>query len=533
MSGRGGSGGRAMGFRLERYEVLWMTGSEGQVVGDGAEGPLGSTAQRLFSRRLVLIGGTNLITSMSAIIVLPLLTKNLSASDYGIWVLVLATVTLAPLVIDLGLPGAMVRFLAAERRKREVQEGFYSVFLVVLCTGGAVSATIFLLAPWIATGSMSGHEDVIRLMAAVVLVDCLNSVLFNYFRTFQRIKRYSGFIAFQTTLFVVLLAAALVSDMGLRGAVISLLVSRTITVLVMLGLVVRELGLRWPRFTRVREVLRYGVPLVPADLSGWAVGSADRYVIGIVLGTAFVGYYAPGYALSAIILMLVSPLRFLMPATLADLYDRNLRDRVRAYLRAALKYFLLLAIPASVGLGLLSRDLLEVLTTDEIAREGYMVTPLVAVAMVFYGTQIILAQVLLVEKETRKIGGVMSVAAVLNLVLNLLLIPVVGIVGAAMATLVSFAISMLITGSLSFRYIRVEVDRGALAKTVAASAAMGTAIWALGLADLPGGLLGIVLVVLAGFAVFSGTTLLLGTLSRGELRFFWGLLRGGADGHRG
>jgi O-antigen/teichoic acid export membrane protein len=231
--------------------------------------------------------------------------------------------------------------------------------------------------------------------------------------------------------------------------------------------------------------------------------------------------------------MLASPLRFLMPATLANLYDRGLKDRVRAYLRAALKYFLLLAIPASVGLALLSRDLLEVLTTDEIAREGYMVTPVVALAMLLYGTQVIITQVLLVEKRTRKIGGVMSTTAVLNMVLNLLLIPIVGIVGAALATLVSFAFSMLVTARLSFRYIRVEVDRGALAKTVAASAAMGTAIWALGLADLPGGLLGIVLVVLAGFAVFSGTTLLLGTLSRGELRFFWGLLRGGADGHRG
>ncbi len=522
-----------MGFLLEQGEVVRMTGSEGQVIGDEAEGPQGSTAHRLFSRRLVLIGSTNFITSLSAIIVLPLLTKNMSASDYGIWVLVLATVTLAPLVINLGLPGAMVRFLAAERRERDVREGFYSVFLVSLCTAGAASATIFLLAPWIATGSLSGHEDVIRLMAAAVLVDCLNSVLFNYLRTFQRIKRYSGFIAFQTTLFVVLLAAALLSDMGIRGAVLSLLVSRTVTMLAMLGLVVRELGLQWPRFTRVREFLSFGVPLIPADLSDWAVGSADRYVIGIVLGTAFVGYYAPGYALSAIILMLASPLRFLMPAALADLYDRNLRDRVRAYLRAALKYFLLLAIPASVGLGLLSRDLLEVLTTDEIAREGYMVTPVVAVAMVLYGTQVILTQVLLVEKETRKIGGVMSAAAVLNLVLNLLLIPVVGIVGAALATLVSFAFSMLVTARLSFRYIRVEVDRGALAKTVAASAAMGAAIWALSLANLPGGLPGIMLVVLAGFAVFSGTTLLLGTLSRGELRFFWGLLRGGVDGQLG
>ena len=480
----------------------------------------------MVSRRLLLIGVTYLVGSLSFIIILPLLTKNLTAAEYGIWVLVLAAVTLSPLVVDLGLPGAMVRFLAAESERERVQEGFYSVLLVCLCTASVAEVLLALLTPLIAVGSLSGHEDVIRLMAVVIFIDCIMSVVYNYFRTFQRIKLYSGFITLQTLLLVAFLAMTLLSDMGLHGAVLSLLVSHAIIMVAMLVLVVGELGLRRPDFSRVREFLGFGVPMVPGDLSDWALISSDRYIIGLILGVAFVGYYNPGYGLAAMILMMVNPLRFLLPSVLAVHFDTGGLDRVRSYLRASLKYFLLLAIPASVGLGLLSRDLLLVLTTPEIASEGYMVTPVLAVAMVLYGAQVILGQVLIVEKQTRKLGSVMAVTAGLNILLNLVLLPWMGIMGAAFSTLASFAFALVTTGRLSSSYIRVEVDWVAIGKVLLATALMGFVLWQMVLNDLQEGLVGIIGTISVGVGVYFGVTLLLGTLSKREYRFFWGLLRG-------
>ncbi|NOQ52997.1 MAG: oligosaccharide flippase family protein, partial [Thermoplasmata archaeon] len=186
-----------------------MKGREG---GEGeAAGPAEAPGQRLVSRRLLLIGATYLVASLSFIIILPLLTKNLTATEYGTWVLVLAAVTLSPLVVDLGLPGAMVRFMAAESEREKVQEGFYSVLLVCLGTASVTAVVLALLAPFIAVGPLSGQEDVIRLMAGVIFIDCIMAVVYNYFRTFQRIKLYSGFITLQTLLLVAFLAVTLLS----------------------------------------------------------------------------------------------------------------------------------------------------------------------------------------------------------------------------------------------------------------------------------------------------------------------------------
>ncbi|MCK4971150.1 MAG: polysaccharide biosynthesis C-terminal domain-containing protein, partial [Thermoplasmata archaeon] len=322
------------------------------------------------------------------------------------------------------------------------------------------------------------------------------------------------------------LAVTLLSGMGLHGAVLSLLVSHAIIMVAMLALVVGELGLRRPDFSRVREFLGFGVPMIPGDLSDWALISSDRYLIGLILGVAFVGYYNPGYGLAVMILMMVNPLRFLLPSVLAVHFDSGGLDRVRSYLRASLKYFLLLAIPASVGLGLLSRDLLLALTTPEIASEGYMVTPILAVAMVLYGARVILAQVLIVEKQTQKLGSVMAVTAVLNIVMNLVLLPWMGIMGAAFSTLASFGFALVATGRLSSSYIHVEVDLVAVGKVLLATALMGFVLWLMVLNDLQEGLVGIIGAISVGVGVYFGATLLLGTLSKREYRFFWGLLRG-------
>jgi len=358
-----------------------------------------------------------------------------------------------------------------------------------------------------------------------VFIDCLNAVLFNYLRTFQRIKLYSGFINLQTLLLLALLVVTLGAGLGLPGAVGSLLASRGLVMLSMLGLVVRELGLRRPSFGRIREFLGFGVPMIPGNLSDWALNSADRYVLGILLGVVYVGYYNPGYALSAMIVMLVNPLRFLLPATLSELFDKGRIERVGSVLRHSMRYFLLLAIPSAVGLGVLSRELLGVLTTGEIASEGYMVTPVVAAGMVLYGVQIILGQVLIIEKQTKKLGTVMAATAGLNLVLNLLLVPLLGIVGAAVSTLVAFAFALATTAWLSSMYLRVGLDVPTVAKAVLASAVMGASIWAVGTHLLPGGLAGTAAAILAGVVVYVCLLLALRALSTAEWRFFLDLLR--------
>src|SRR5659263_474451 len=81
----------------------------------------------LTARRLGLTAVATPLVTLSNLILLPILTKNLAIVDYGAWGLILVTVGLLPWLVTLGLPAAMTRFLAAATDKREIREAFYSM----------------------------------------------------------------------------------------------------------------------------------------------------------------------------------------------------------------------------------------------------------------------------------------------------------------------------------------------------------------------------------------------------------------------
>jgi|GEM_PF-4903873 len=74
---------------------------------------------KLFGQRIGLIGITRLLLSLSGMILLPVLTKNLPIEEYGAWVQIMATIGLIAPLAEMGLSYTMVRFLAAEKDKRK------------------------------------------------------------------------------------------------------------------------------------------------------------------------------------------------------------------------------------------------------------------------------------------------------------------------------------------------------------------------------------------------------------------------------
>lgn len=474
-----------------------------------------------FTRRIGLIGLTNILNFLGTLLTLPILTKVLPIEEYGVWVQVVVTVSLIPLLVNLGLPYAMVRFLAVETDRRRIQEGLYSILSVSLLTGGLTAIVLFALAGPIASGIFGGMTDVARITALVVLVECINLVSYNYFRTFQKIRRYSILLFSQTYLLIALLAITVLSGYGIIGAMLSLLASRVVLLVVMLVLIARDIGFAVPAFSRLREYLGFGVPTIPSNLSSWIVSSSDRYMVGILVGIAFVGYYSPAYNLGNLIQMFIAPLAILLPAALSKLYDQGRLEEVRSHLRYSLKYFLVLAIPSAVGLSILSRQILEILSTSEIASEGYMVTPFIACSIVLFGVYVIVTNILVLEKRTRIIGGIWVGAAAANFVLNLLFIPRFGLLGAAYTTLIAYSMAFAIAVYFSSRSLRFNVDWATVGKALAATFVMGVAIYLIA----PEGLPLVSLTVLLGIGLYFGLLVVMRTFSRREYGFFKRLIR--------
>ena len=472
-----------------------------------------------FARRIGLIGVTNLLISLSGLILLPILTKTLPIEEYGTYIQVAVTIGLVPPIVMLGLPYTMVRFLAGEKTREEIQEGYYSIAGITIITAGLAMIALFILAEPIATILFDDRTMVTRILALVVFLECMNLLQFNYFRTFQQIKRYSSLLFCKTCLQLVLVGGLVFAGYGVFGAVIGLFISNLTLLLIMGVLIVSGIGVAIPKFTHMREYLSFGLPTTPGNFSSWVVNSSDRYMIAIFLGAAYVGYYAPGYALGNIINIFIAPLTFILPAVLSKYYDENNLKGVQTILQHSLKYFLMLAIPSFVGLSLLSKPILTILSTPEIASNGYLITPFTALSALFFGIYAIIVQILFLEKNTIITAKIWMSAAIINFVLNIIAIPLIGIVGAAITTLVSFMFSLGVVLYYMKTQSQIKLFTG-YNKTIFRFGISAIGIIPIILILQPAGIVPIMLTILLSVSIYFMLLFIFKEITKEEIDFF-------------
>ncbi len=471
---------------------------------------------RLFAQRIGLVGVTNLLSSFSGILLVPILTKNVPASDYGIWAQINVTIGLISTVVQLGLTASMIRFLASEKSKERVLEDFYSIFVITIFTAMISSLAVFLFSVPIAKTLFNNNLAVTRLLPLLFFIEPLNGMLFNFFRTFQKIKKHSFFMIINTYISIIFVTYFVLSGQGIYGAAVGLVLTRYLLFSVMFILIVSEIGIKVPMFLNIRELLHFGLPAVPQGLASWAVNSSDRYFISFFLGTAFVGFYSPGYLLGNIINIFAAPLSFLLPSLLSRYYDLNNLKQVEFVLSYSLKYFLAVAIPSTVGLSLLSRPMLAVLSTPQIASQGYLITPFTAISSLLLGILVILSNTILLKKKTPLTSAIWITAALLNMTLNAVLVPHIGIIGAAATALATFSFIFILTTYYSFKYFMFPVDKIFVLKSIFASGVMSLVIarWT------PVGLLQVVILVSVCAIIYFVVLLLLGGFKKEEILFF-------------
>ncbi|MEG3054731.1 MAG: polysaccharide biosynthesis C-terminal domain-containing protein [Methanoculleus sp.] len=167
---------------------------------------------------------------------------------------------------------------------------------------------------------------------------------------------------------------------------------------------------------------------------------------------------------------------------------------------------------------------MTILSTPEIAEQGYLITPFLALSGLLFGLYAIIAQILVLEKKTGITGTIWIVAAVLNLGLNIIFVPKIGILGAAATTLVAFALAFVVSMYYSSKYIAFDINASFILKCLVAATIMG-AVVVIGGAQMSGGLLGIFLLVGVSALVYGAGLLVLRGFKKEEIRFFRGLLR--------
>lgn len=482
---------------------------------------MGSSYQK-FAKDVLIIGVTNVLIALSGIILLPLITKTLGAHDYGIWAQVQVTIGLVMGFIGLGLPYAMTRFLPAKTNRAEIQEDFWSVFCLVSLVTLFISIILIVAADFIAEAFFEGATNIVIITGLIILVWSLDSVFLTVFRTFRQMKKYSIFTIANTYGQIGLIAYLVLNGHGILSMVLAVLAIRVIMFPVLFFLIKSQIGIRRPHFARIKEYLNFGIFIIPAAMGTWVVNSSDRYVIGYFLGITSVGIYSAAYAIGNILTLITGILGFVMAPTLSKLYDEGKMEEVTTHLSYLLKYLLMLAIPFVFGSAILAEPVLRMFSTPEIASHGYFVVPIVALSVLVYGVCVVVTQILLLVKKARLNGMLWIIAAICNLSLNILIIPRIGILGAALTTLIAFSVVLGLGAYYSWKEFTFRIDWVFIAKSILASIIMSLAIWKMS----PQEYVTTILAIIAGAAIYGAALLLMKGFKKEEFAFFKGLFRG-------
>ena len=441
-----------------------------------------------FIQRIGLVGLTNILISLSSLIFIPIITKSFTTAEYGMWAQVNTTIALVPNIANLGLPYTMVRFLSAEKDKEKIKASFYPMISLTFISTVIICLLFLIFGNAIANALFNGSMQVLYITTAISFFACMNLMLISFFRTFQQMKRLlTGYVA---------------------------------VFIMMAFLIVKYLGIGIGKWSNLKEQLAFALPTIPSNVSSWVVDSSDKYVIGILIGSVAVGCYSPGYALGSILLMFLSPFAVLLPAVLPEHYEKGDIGEVDKYLSYSMKYYLLLTVPAAVGMSVLSKPLLYIITTPEIALGGYMVTPFVCLGAIFMGMYGITNNILILEKNTMILGKLWIVVAISNIVLNLLLVPYLNILGAAIATLICYILAFAVTAIASKKTMRLPFNMKELLKIVVAASLMGIAVYLMH----PIGIINVLISIIAGVIIYFAIIFILKAVTIKEIAIFKDLI---------
>jgi O-antigen/teichoic acid export membrane protein len=397
---------------------------------------LGTELKRL-GKHSAVYGLGGLVSRILAVLLLPLYTRYLSPSDYGKVETLIALTTVTGIALRMGITSAFFRFYFDSpepgERLRVLRTSFW--FTMGMATVGLLAG--LLLAAPIAAALFGSADDSGLVRAAFVgLWAGMNyEQLTSLFRVEERSTAFvSASLANVLLTIGATLLLVVVLEQGPIGVIVGNFTGTLLVYAALLGYRREQLGLQLDR-RLLREMNRFGLPLVPTALFLWVTNFSDRLFLVKLADTHEVGLYSVGVRIASAMVLLLTAFRLAWPAFAYSIADDREARRTYAFV---LTYLVLVASWVATALALLSPWLVSWIAAPAFASASRVVGPL-AFAAVAFGGYIVVAIGVGRARRTQFNWVVTGAAAAVNAALNLLLIPPYGMLGAAVATVAAYA----------------------------------------------------------------------------------------------
>jgi O-antigen/teichoic acid export membrane protein len=389
-------------------------------------------------RHSAVYGLGNVVAKAIGFLMVPFYTHYLTPVDYGTLEILDLSMSLLGMLLNMGMTAALLRSYSAAPTLREKNKAVSTAFLFAALTG---------LLTFGAGASLAGLVSRTLLgpnVPSTYLLLAFSSFVLGYIanlpRTYLRALEASGaFVMVDTAALILMLGLNIyfiaVLKIGLVGILLSSVIAASLQVILLSIWTVKKAGFGFSG-TLLRQMMGFGLPLIFSNMALFTLNFADRFYLKHFQSLDAVGIYAVGYKFAFMLnYLIVQPFFVMWQGRMYEIHKQP--DHASIFGQIFMLYSTLLMY-AGLALAVFSTEIVGVMVAPSFSASAGVI-PVVTLAYIFCGIGYFTQLGMFLTNRTKMIGILSAGAAVLNLGLNYFLILNDGMLGAAWATLLSFA----------------------------------------------------------------------------------------------
>jgi O-antigen/teichoic acid export membrane protein len=426
---------------------------------DDLEKSLGAVAQG----GGVLLFGT-IMSVLFAVLNQSLLGRFLGVENYGLFYLAFTIVTALLPFVTLGLGGSLPRFLPFHfgRDEKDVVRSairFSQVF--VFFVGILFCVVVFLFSEEISTNIFHNYKlaIVLKYFSIGIPLLALSNILEAVIRSFKAAKfRVAvfdiGIWTVRLTFFVLFIAFGF----ALIGAIVSYLIALIFLIFVSLFFIRKKLfpdQLKYKTIPIAYKLFSFTWPITLTSIIQILYLKTDVLFLGYYLTSADIGIYVASLVIAQYVSLVASPFAYMFLPVVSELFGKGKLDAVESLFKSASKWIFMIVVPIFVYLLLFPKEIITLLYGGGKYSEGYMCLIILATGMSMDTFTGMTGGTLVGGGHTRFNMATVVIAAAINVSLSIILIPIYGIIGAAISVSISYFACNL--SSLLFVYKTTKI----------------------------------------------------------------------------
>jgi O-antigen/teichoic acid export membrane protein len=418
------------------------------------------------SKDTAIYGVSTMVGRFLNFLLVPFYTHVFTDFDYGIVSNLYIFIAIFNVIFIYGMDAAYLKYAAIPSEKED-KDNFSTPYLSV--AGGGIILVLLIIA--LKKGIFDSfdipfdHLKLIYLIVPILFIDAINVIPFIKLRIERQAKKFATFkllnICVNVTLNFYLI---LKLKWGIEAVFISNIAASAFTFLLLFPTVIKYFKIRL-RTDLLIKFLKFGLPYLPAGLASMFIQGIDRPILGHLTDLGTVGVYSANYKLGIFMMLFVSMFQYAwQPFFLQNAEEKNAKE----LFSKVLTYFTIAASFILIIVSLFISDIVKIrLFGHTIIYRGYWgglnIVPIILFGYLFNGLYVIFTAGIFIKERSIYVPFITGLGAVVNIGVNFALIPSMGMMGAAIATLAAYlamAISLYVVTQriykIHYEYVKMS-----------------------------------------------------------------------------